>query len=778
MSDLKKDGLCRSASLLIVGAGLLLTSAAHGSEGEAADAAGPTGSDIVVTSLRRDSTLQDAPAAITALGAQDLVRKGVADFHDYYRSVPSLQITDNPVSPGASRISLRGIWAAGESTVGLYYGDTPVTGPAGSTADAGQQMPNLNLFDVGRVEVLRGPQGTLYGSGSVGGTIRVLFVQPDATKFGGHVEAEGSATHGGDASGYLRGALNIPLVENTLALRVVGGVQEIGGYVDNVAVGRKNANSGSVSGGRAILAWTPSPNFSLTGTAVYQESQQDSNSAWYQRLGSKAYRTDGALLVPYEDKFKLFSATANWTLPFGKLTATSSWYKWDIVRNVDVTAGFQTVASLGLFCQAYSASVTPCTPAQQANYRTYINNSLPAAFHQPLGLETQTHELRLASPGGGVVDWTVGLFYEKRDDYIDSYTSVGDSATGELIDPRVVYNGYSTGETNLKQFSQFAEVSVRPIEKLTLTGGLRHYDYEKRSSGQVLESNYVYGSFAGPATGVKTADNGWVGKVNLAYEFSRSVMGYVQWAQGFRPGGVNRISATNLPSSLLVYGSDAVDSYEGGLKASFGGGRYTFNGAVFQIDWVDIQSTLNWPPAFRIVANAGQARIRGLELEGTARPFPGFTLEGGLSYIPEAKLTRGQADGAAVTPTAQTGIKGDRLPYTARFNGTAAVQYDWRLNDRLGAFARADIAYRGGVANEFRPTYNVYERLPAFTEVNVRVGVETEGWGLHLFVKNLTNAVGAVNVQSTLTPLDPGRLERQLGTIRPRTVGADVSYRF
>ncbi|MDB5686440.1 MAG: hypothetical protein JWR77_1029, partial [Rhizorhabdus sp.] len=397
MSVSTRIGLRRSVSLLVLGAGLL--SASPSMAADAADGDDAASGDIVVTALRRSSTLQAAPAAITALDSETLRREGVSDFHDYYRSVPSLQISDNPVSPGASRISLRGIWAAGESTVGLYYGDTPVTGPAGSTADAGQQTPNLDLFDVQRVEVLRGPQGTLYGSGSVGGTIRVLFAQPDATKFGGHVEAEGSTTDGGDESGSLRAALNIPLVKDKLALRVVGGHQEIGGYVDNVKVGRKNTNSGSVSGGRAILAWTPSPDFDLTGTAIFQKSDQDSNGAWYQRLGKKAYKTDGALLVPYEDEFKLFTATANWNLPFGRLTGTSSWYKWDIKRAVDVTASFGSLAQLGLFCQAYAASAAPCTPTQQASYRTYIANGLPAAFYQPFGLETQTHELRLSSNG-------------------------------------------------------------------------------------------------------------------------------------------------------------------------------------------------------------------------------------------------------------------------------------------------------------------------------------------------------------------------------------------
>lgn len=734
-------------------------------------------SEIIVTALRRDERLQDASAAITVLPSDTLTRMGVTDFYDYYRAVPSLQITANPVTPGQARISLRGIYAAGEATTGLYYGETPVTGPSGSTADSGWQTPSLVLFDLERIEVLRGPQGTLYGSGSVGGTIRVLFARPDPDRWSGTIAVQGSTTEHGGEGGHVRGALNIPLIDGKLAARVVGYTERSAGYVDNIRTGQDDINKGSVTGGRISLAYTPDETLELTGTAIYQKSRYDDAATWFQSLGRKAYRTDAVVKVPYKDEFRLFNGTLNWTLPFAKLTVASSYYEWDLVREADATpnlwTGVVNTPAASPLCQRYNGISVPCSAEQFAAYKAYGASVLPGSFHTPIGLEAQAHEARLASTGGGWIDWAVGIFYEKRKDRADSYLAQADPATGSLLEPHV-YNGYRFVQTDFSQFSQFGELSVRPLEGLTLTAGARHYSYDKEVSGQVLENGYIFGSFVGPLTSQKASKSGWVGKLETSYKFTDDILGYATWAQGFRPGGANNVPG--LAASQIPYQPDSLDSYEIGLKTSWTGGRFTLNIAAFQIDWSDIQANLTVEPAFRITVNAGDARIRGIEVEAAAHPISGLSITGGLNYTPVARLTSSQSGGGIIVGP-QNGLAGDRLPYTSRFNGSLAVDYQWALATELDAFVRVDATHRSRSASEFRPTFVNYEVIPGFTQLNAKVGLQHGGWTGNLFVDNLTGAVGALAVQSFSVAV-PYQQERMLGSLRPRTFGISLSRDF
>ncbi|MBB5684835.1 outer membrane receptor protein involved in Fe transport [Sphingobium boeckii] len=733
--------------------------------------------DIVVTALRRDQRVQDVPASITAISGATLSKLGAKDFLDFYRAVPSLQITANPVTPGASRISIRGVFAAGESTVGLYYGDTPVTGPSGNLADPGGQVPNLNLFDVARVEVLRGPQGTLYGAGSVGGTIRVIFEQPKVNVTEGHVEAQGSTTQHGGLGGSLRGALNIPVIADILALRVVGFAERTAGYVDNVRFNQKNINTGTASGGRAILAFTPTDNFDLTGTAIYQESHQNDNATWFQLYGKQSYKTDSPIKVPYDDKMRVYTVTSNWILPFVKITGTASHYKWNIVREGDGTVALYpsiigTAASSPL-CKIYNGISENCTTAQLTSYKNYALSTLPASFHAPIREKVDNQELRFASVGKSWLDWTVGVFHEKRADSIDNYLAKVDAATGVLIEP-LQSSSYRVIGTDFSQFSQFAELSAHPLTGITVTGGARHFKYTKTVSGQVLQTGIVLGSFAGPQTSVRQSESGWVGKAGISYNLEKDILLYAQWAQGFRPGGANNVP--NLAQTLVPYASDSLESYEAGVKTTLLGGMATFNLAAFQIDWSNIQSAAIVLPAFRIITNAGDARIQGIEMEATVRPIIGLQLNTGMSYIPSAKLTSAQT-GSGIVTTGQSGLVGDRLPYTAKFTGNFSADYSWEVNSSIMAFVRGDLNYHGKSANEFRPTYVNYETLAGFAELNAKIGMNKGKWGAYLFVNNVTNEIGAVGVQSIVTAA-PYQAERIIGTIRPRTFGINLSAGF
>jgi len=380
--------------------------------------------------------------------------------------------------------------------------------------------------------------------------------------------------------------------------------------------------------------------------------------------------------------------------------------------------------------------------------------------------------VRFTSLGGGWLDWTLGGYYEKRKDTILSQTVPADPATGYIL-PNIVNGATFTG-TDITQLSEFAEATVHPFAGLSVTGGARHYHYDKTVRGQVLQTSFLTGSFAGPLTSSNVSTSGWVGKVNVSYKANDNILAYAQWAQGFRPGGANNIPT--LSSSLVTYAPDSLNSYEVGLKTSWDRGLYTLNIAAFQVDWSGIQSSLTVVPAFRIVTNAGKARIQGLEIEGSAHPLPGLRFDGSVSYIPTAKLVEGQTGGAIVTG-AQNGLAGDRMPYTAKLTTSLSGDYSWNLTGPLNAVIHGDVNYHGGSANEFRPTYVFYERLASFVEVNARVGVESEDWSAFLFVNNLTGAIGAQTVQTALG-IPPYQWKRQLGSLTPRTIGVTLSKKF
>jgi iron complex outermembrane recepter protein len=727
--------------------------------------------EIVVTALKRDTKLQDTPISITALTADSLAKTGATNFNDYYRSVPSLQVTES--AAGQNRLSIRGINLPGESTVGVYYDETPVTGPSGTTSDPGLQTPNINLFDAARVEVLRGPQGTLYGSGSMGGTLKVIFNKPDASRQQVRIETQLATTEEGQASYFLNGAVNLPLITDKLAVRVAGYTKRNGGYVDDIRDGQNNVNRSTTAGGRVMLRYTPIDDLEIIGTALYQRNDFHDNSSWYAQLGN--YNSDQALRQPVNDGINLFNGTLNWSLPFAKLTVASSYYKWDLTRVVDITAPVTASVAFAqpssALCKAYNSTTSSCTPGQLAAYQTFAFGTLPGGFQAPLTVKSQTHEVRFASPGAGMFDWTTGLFYEDRTDHTDSRIAKGDLATGELLDP-LVLEGERLLDTDVKQFAQFGEVSVRPFGGLTVTGGIRHYHYDKTVTGLVLQPSLVLGFFPGPASSVDASADGWVGKANVSYQFTRTVMAYAQWGQGFRPGGANNVPGLN--QGLVAYRPDKLDSYELGLKTSFDESRYVLNLAAFQINLSDMQAALNVQPGFRIVTNAGDGRIRGAEAEGSAK-FGGLTLSGGASYIPTAELTSAQAGGAIIVG-AQNGQKGDRFPYTAKWSGTAAAEYDWKIA-QLGVFARLDANYRGKQANEFRPSYAFYETLNGFTELNARIGMTHDVWNVSLFVNNVTGTQEPISIQSGLA-VPPYQFERQQITPRPRTIGVNVGASF
>jgi outer membrane receptor protein involved in Fe transport len=302
------------------------------------------GDDIVVTrsSAKR---AQDTPLAITAMSGNTLNNMGAASVADVARSVPSLNLLAS--ESGRTRVSIRGIQTAGEATVGIYFGEVPLTGPAGTTSDPSGSTPNLNLFDTERLEVLRGPQGTLYGSGSMGGTLRVLFKQANLSKYEASFDAGAETTKNGGTGYNIKGAVNVPIIEDKLAARVVLYRQRTGGFVDDPSIGRYNMNSVMTTGGRVMLGFRrQQPAHQFHGH--HPESDTGGSSLWAPSVGQ--YTSGLRIYTPAIDKQKIFSLDTKWNTPIGTISLANGYYRWDVRQTNDNTDNYQSVANSYRYC--------------------------------------------------------------------------------------------------------------------------------------------------------------------------------------------------------------------------------------------------------------------------------------------------------------------------------------------------------------------------------------------------------------------------------------------
>jgi outer membrane receptor protein involved in Fe transport len=720
------------------------------------------GGDIVVTALRRNGTIQTTPLSIAALSADTLQKTGATQLNDFFRQVPNMNVTAG--QGGQNRITIRGINAAGEAVVGVYYDETPVTGPSGTTQDSGGYAADVNLFDVERIEVLRGPQGTLYGASSMAGTMRIIFNKPDATKHDYAGEMQATTTKGGSAGYFAKGMVNAPLIEDKLAVRVVGFYEKRPGWIDNTHYGKKNVNDQETWGVRGLLAFTPDEDTTITASALYQHAMADDMQGWFAQVGR--YKTDSEVRLPFETDTQLYNLTGQRSLGFATLTGTASYYKYAYNRSADFTPTARANSTSATNCRAYYGAA--CDATQMANWTSYAQSLLPVLAYQPAYVRSQDYEVRLAS-GDEMPDWlqwTVGAFYEKRNDHIVSQNVQADPETGQYYDPLVILQSRFV-QTKSRQVAGFADVSVKPVSNLTLTAGLRYYDYKKTTGGQMTVGSPLFNSTPGAFTSATTQASGWLKKFNVSYQATPRTLVYATASQGFRPGGANNVPG--LPDSLVPYKADGLWNYEAGIKTGWFGNRLTFNAAVYQIDWDSMQtSARTLDSRYSFITNAGKARIRGGEVEIIAVPMTGLNLSGGVGYA-DAKLTEDQANDAVLI-TGTTGRDGDRIPNTPKWTVTAAADYTWALNDQLNALVRADFAYTGQMRSTFRTTDPSYNSYGDFSTVNLRAGVENERWGLYLFCQNVGDTLGKTSVMTQ------GGLTGLIYGIAPRTIG--VNFRI
>jgi iron complex outermembrane recepter protein len=749
---------------------LLLDGAAH-----AANAAGATAilDEVTVTATKRGEQLtQDLPAAIQAISGARLEQAGAVEFVDFAATVPSLSFTD--LGPGDKKYVIRGITSTGAATVGVYYDEAVIT--ASNANDGGGRNADIRLFDLDRIEVLKGPQGTLYGASSMSGTIRFITKKPDLVKFGGYANAELSTTSKGGTNLGIDGALNLPVVENKLGLRFTGWDTRNSGFIDAVRIPAgpiNDANKENTRGARVQLRWQATEELNLLLSATSQ-SLRTEGSARFTPPGTPSFGDVGAgfpsivggdlvntdiTQSPWDERLNVFGLTAEYKAPYGSLTATANYF--------DRKIAFAFDSSPILF---------------------FFGVPIAGITLEPQERRVSSAELRYASSLSGPVNFVVGAFAQnEHSDFhvevlkIDPFGNpAGPFSRLDADDALQNPNGNTffgrIDNDQLKQYAAFGEVTYAISPAWNATVGLRYFHSSLDSQN---ETTHPFGGFGNNIpVGVQVnsgSDNKTTFKANLSYKLSDVNLLYATVSQGFRVGGTNPADLPFASGIPPTFGPDSLTNYELGIKNEFLDRRLRLNAAIYQIDWKDIQvQGLDQTQAFFFVTNAGTARVRGIELEAEALLGAGLEFDFGGAWT-DAKLTEDQPT-ATVDPTA--GRNGDRLPNVPRVQFDAALSYKRAVGSGANLNLSADVNYRGktdtrlrtGAAFSIPNGFNV--PLDSYELVNVRATLEWNDWSASLFAKNLFDKRAQVDaIASAQDPL-------AFITVRPRTIGLSVTRRF
>lgn len=771
----------------------------------AQDAADETDENvIIVTATKRDANLQDIPFSINAQTADDIEKTGATTLEDLSRNVAGLTVQN--LGPGQSQVSIRGV-SAGQivrdqpgvkEQVGVYLDESVIS--------LSLFTPDLDLFDLNRVETLRGPQGTLFGSGSVGGTVRYITNQPKLGTTEGSVEANVNLVDGDDLGGHVKGAVNAPLGDKA-AIRAVGYFTRYGGFINARREGggiTEDINDGERYGGRIALTFEPSENVSITPRVVYQKISTDGfNRQEVFNLYANPFTTtrpavtfnerEQHLLLQegFEDETMIADATVKLGLGGVDLTSVSSYTDRDILVSRDASA---LTGSVSVDLGFPTAGVL-----------------LPSNLRDTTKVKSFTQEIRLSSNGDGPLQWVLGGFYSNTDrNYAQrlptpGYDAFTDARFGAGTSAAVA-NGFPLNSPynadilyDIEQKAVFGEASYAFGEKFTLTAGGRYYDF---SEDRLFKSGGLF-SNGDNQTG-STKSDGFTPRLLASFNATDSVTINAQASKGFRLGGIN--DPLNIPLcsggasgvDALTYGNrpryddETLWNYELGVKTQ--GRGFTFNAAAFYTDIKNLQVTADAGScSSRVVFNVPKAHTQGIEFELSASPAEGLDL--GIS----GSLVSAKFD-SSVTTTAGAviaGIRdGNRLPTVPKFQLSANATYSFPVSDGAEAYVATSIQHVGnritqpsdqegnprsfvsGLAFAGAPGTNATTLnlvLPSYQLVNLSAGVDFEnGLSIIGYVNNLFD-------ENALLSFDRergGRARLGFSTNSPRTYGVTVRKSF
>lgn len=740
--------------------------------------------EIIVTATKRAAPLRDIPLSVTAVTAQDIQERGYTSYADFLNAVPGVFFQD--FGAGSAQIQMRGLAAAEggvASAVATYFGET-VTNVL--TNFGGK--PNLRLVDIDHVEVLRGPQGTLFGANSLSGVVRVIPRAPELDEFAVELGTRGFTTaHSKDESYHVEGAVNLPLVRDRLALRVVGYQDDVAGYIDNVApvqppnywteifesivetskklppgtvefpdgslltpliepFRREDINTEDTWGARAALRWEPTERLRLDLTHAMQDVQIDSEpftepvaGSYHQERPLDAFEQGGQ-----HERLDITSAVLNYDFDAVSLVSATNWVEMERAADQDIT--FLAEASFDV--------------------------AVPWALRDRSRGELFSQEIRVNSTGDGAFQWIAGAFYLQQDSYYSQF--VADYSCPTCLSQLLLQQDFALDVPPQKfseqeQVSVFGEVSYAFTPQWTVGVGVRYLEEDLTTLFQP-----IFGFLVDAGDGVQEAAPSVTGSVSetnpsayLRYEPSEDTTVYLQAARGFRSGSVNQLLPDECMAEANALGlgvltdPDTLWNYELGFKSVLADGRLGINTAIYKQKWQGVQLGVTLDCGFGSGFNGGDVDGEGIELELLARLGQGWSFNLSASYVHnEFERIESPLVGFVV---------GERVAEAPQENGSAGVQYEFPLGPQWSAFTRADVVYMGDIPFKFGP--GVVVEQDAFTTGSLRLGARRDNLAIELFAENVTDE------RAVVVSGDPDFGSRQY-LLRPREVGIELRYSY
>jgi outer membrane receptor protein involved in Fe transport len=773
--------------------------------------------EVIVTATKREVSLRDIPASITAFTSDDISRRGFKGFDDYSRQIPSLAVASR--EPLGNTVVFRGVTASGiqfESTnpsAGLYLDEQPITS-SGNNA-------NPRLIDIERVEALSGPQGTLFGDASQSGTLRIITNKPDVDAFEAWVEADVSSVSDGDTGWDLSGMVNVPLSE-TAALRLVGFTSEEAGYIDNVLgtssggtfdnASLLNSDIGGeeFSGGRAALRFEPNDRWTVDVSAIFQTMEADGfGDADFDRGGAPEqvrFQQES-----YEDEWYQLALTLEGRTDIGDFVFSASYFNRDVRYDGDATSyqfAFQELSDYYQLNYNQANGQNPGDPDYVDFYFYDFGGDPRGSANDTAESERFSMEVRWSTPADSDSRWQglVGAFYSKSEIH-DVFTSEVEDFGGTKAFYYLAYNGFAFDnglssinglppgswyfsdnwffgvyDQTIEQVALFGEATVDLTDNFSITLGGRWYDVE-REVGQLLgglrqgsvpnaATDYIFTD----ATG-KESESGFVPKVNLTYRLNDDNLIYATYSEGFRSGGANALR----PNSVLPrsFESDELTNFEVGYKGTLAGGSLFVELVAFTMVWEDFQIQVNdpQPAVFQLgIVNFPEATITGAELAFDWLPAADWRISASLANT-NAEISETQVlfpdTGAELTA-----IDGTQLPITPEWKANLSIEYtlptEWLGGEPFVRFDYTHVdesinALAGLEATVVSPPPTIQE---AYDIANLRVGVDGDDWSASVYINNLFDDDGQQFINNRWAA------PRRVSLTRPMTIGFNVRRKF
>jgi outer membrane receptor protein involved in Fe transport len=692
--------------------------------------------DIVVTGQKRLERAQDVPISISVVGTRQLERLHASNLQDYAAYVPGL-IVDSGGSAGQASITMRGLNARGDTTmVATYIDEAPLGSSNGYSAEAATSF-DMMPYDLERIEVLRGPQGTLYGANSMGGLLKYVTRAPDLSAFEARAGGEALAIKGASDLGYAgRVSLNAPIVDGELAVRASLFRQHTPGFIDNAVTGRRDQNTLQQQGGRIALLWKPSDQLSIKLTGITQRIVSDDNAIVARdtddgvALGPRGgdLTNTNLLREPFRKTVHFLASTLTWKMDWAEFTSATSYSRSNLLGVQDMSAIFG------------AALPEPGLSGLESRAR----------------LSRFTQELRLASRPGAL-QWMLGFYFNDERTEASQLITAKDMVTGAGVpefDPILS----ADLDSSYREIAGFANATVKLSEAFDITGGVRWARNTQRLR-QTGHRNLIEPAAEGMFRG-RSRDDVVTYAISPQYRLSRNAMFYARVASGYRPGGPNPI----LPGVPRQVDADTIVNYEAGFKGDLFDRILHVDASIYRIDWKNIQVEAKTDQNLSYGANGGRARSQGVEFAAVLQPIKGLTLGLNTAYtdafLAEAVPDEGWANRA-------------RLPAAPRWTRSLTANYGFAIGGEWRADLGAGYRYVGKRRNSVEGTENGLV-LPAYDAIDLQAGISSGRWNFGLYVRNLTDRRAYTN--GALISAFPEYVSSVV--LQPRTIGLSLDATF